>query len=64
MLTIKIVQNESGEGHKRNYLYEVYVNGKEIDTGEVLGHDRRNNYLMLLYKLVAQNIGRIPEKWE
>ena len=53
MLTITIRNVGTGTDNAANYAYTVMVNGREIATGEVTGHNRADGWRELV-RMVAE----------
>lgn len=53
MLTIKIVNDETGTNEIGNYDYVVKVNFREIARGKVHGHNRVNGWQELI-KIISE----------
>ena len=56
MLTIKIQNDATGTNENASYHYRVFVNGKEIERGDVNGHNRSDGWPVLLKKIVEDSV--------
>ena len=59
MLQILIHNDGTGTNEKANYVWKVDVNGIQIATGRVFGHNRSTGWRQLLRELIdaAEAIG-------
>jgi hypothetical protein len=53
VLTIAIQNDGTGTDSSANYTYRVYVNRRQIGSGEVRGHIRKDGWAVLL-RLIAE----------
>ncbi len=56
MLTIHIHNDGTGSDDSANYDFSVLVNGREIDSGRITGHNRKDDWKTLLIELLWQNM--------
>lgn len=52
MISINIVNDQTGTDENANYDFTVSINGNQIDCGKVLGHNRSDNWKMLVNLLL------------
>ena len=56
MLTLTIINDETGTHKKANYKYYVFINSNMIEQGEVKGHDRDKGWKKLV-EMILKNKG-------
>lgn len=61
MLTINIVNDQTGTDSAANYKYTVAVNDMVIEQGRVTGHDRADNWRKLVKLVTVVGDGIPPE---
>ena len=57
MLTIKIHNDSTGTQESANYEYNVYINGRVIEHGEIKGHNRNDGWRKLVQTVIDNKNG-------
>lgn len=56
MLTLRIHNDGTGTRENSNYRYFVFVNGIEIDRGEIDGHNRDDGWASLIRDISEKHL--------
>jgi len=56
VLTINILNDGTGTDDSANYTFDVLVNGRKVDGGVITGHNRKDDWRMLVNLMICQNM--------
>jgi hypothetical protein len=56
MLTIRIHNTGEGSNENANYEYWVFVNNREIERGEISGHNRNDGWAALVKAIAERHL--------
>ena len=63
MLTIRITNDGEGTNESANYRYFVFINQKEIERGEIQGHNRKDGWAALVKSIANRHLTpRAPDR--